>query len=385
MRILSSSCVVLSLLGVAACGSSGPTASGADSSSLPGWKAVSPAPATLGTLSLSQQGTTLEGGLSTHEGDLPSGDLTVLVRWDGTTTEQPIGTMRAADGEHFRGGFEPPACAGSPAPKGTLIVRTGGVLVGVSNVDRTLFRAPYLASFQIEASCAPATASAPTPRRALPPIPLAVDARLPLALCLSKETGTVRCGVDVLPEVRVAAASASIHGDGSVLLSFSPVYVPPGETPELTINGVRVEPYAPGVWQAQFPARDSAPLQAGDNEIVWSIGARPPWRARLELPRTLLRPRAGALQVGRSFVVEAESAPWAHHYDVSIDAVVSPPLKATFFFSSVTPRIEGTFDGFRHDARTTAPASAARLSVTARGGGRGFDIAQSETLEVPIL
>jgi hypothetical protein len=195
----------------------------------------------------------------------------------------------------------------------------------------------------------------------------------------------VRCGLDVLPEVRVASASATVGSDGSVLLSFLPVYVPPNETAELTINGVRVELLSPGAWQAFFGRRDAAPLREGDNEIVWSIGARPPWRAQLELPRTELRPRASDLRVGQTFVVETNPTAWAHHYDVSINPVVTPPLKAGFFFSSTEPRIEGTFEGFVHEARTTAPPSAASLVTTARGGGRGFDVAQSETIEVPIL
>lgn len=379
MKLLPDRSLALLLVGLAACSSPSPSSSGAES--VPGWKAISPAPPrTLGTLSLRQQGSTLEGTLSTQEGDEPSGTLMLFVRWDGAPEEKWIGSMSARDGEQIHGVVESPPCEAATPPKGTLLVRSEGTLVGVSNLDRTLFRAPFAMSFQIEPAC-PGRA---TPNGPLPPMSLSMDPRLPLALCPSTETGPVRCGVEVLPEVRVASASAAIESEGSVLLSFSPVYAPPSETPELWINGERVELVAPGVWQARLASRTAPPLREGDNDIVWSIGERPPWRARLELPRNELRPRSGSLRVGQPFVVDIERAAWAHRYDVSVSALVTPPLKSSFFFSSPEPRVEGTFEGFDHSARATGSIAAAQLLTTARGGGRGFEIARSEIVEVRV-
>lgn len=355
--MLPSALVVLS-----ACG--GAVERPAPTSNTVGWHDVTPAPPRgRGTLVLSSSGRTGTATLSVTADDAPPRALSVFAWFAGDLEPRPLVALPAGT-QAATFSVTDAACGRkanliaveASSPIADWRSTAFGSIVGVSRRGRELF--PLGWDFDVELPCT-------NGEHPMPPLRLEDDRRLPLALC-GEKTGSVRCGLDVLPEVRVREAQATVSADGLEVV-LVPEYVPPGETPVVRVDGELAE----GLSFRRPNGTFDRPLA-----ITVAIGARPPFHATLIAPTAPLDLALGRLRAKEELVATTTGQPWASQW--VLDIVPTSMSKEAFTLSASAPRVQGIFPGFH------APDATARARMSVTSSRSGFWVERVEERTVPI-
>jgi hypothetical protein len=357
-------------------GSAGGASAGGLSALEPGWHDVPADPfEDWGMVLITQRATVLDGTFS-FAAAAPAGTYQLAVVWKDHVTPQVVASV-TRDAPRFTAALQPPAAALVPSScsrgrrgTGVLFVlhdatpsSPGDDVVVGSSRSSIVLNAGAFSSFELTYD------ECVTSDGFLPPVMLAREPRLALALCLAQ--GRTCADAD---GVRMSAGSLQLDPEGVVVLGTS-VF----GRPTLELNGA-----TPIIDRGGRISRDQ--FRPGRNLVSWRLPGRAAWVATVVLPDAPLLPRLDrGLRLGSSFTVTFDARRWATAFNARLFPIDAPVTRAVY------PSVEGTsspltgvFSGFPDGRGGVVTGTRATVTLEASRREGRFTFSQVERIEVPV-